>query len=180
MMMQQFTMTIQPILLNRCGILSCHGAAGKSNYRLLRPALGHAPTSRLTHRNLHATLAYINRTNPDESVLLTMAKELHGGITTVVFHEKTGNQLDLLTAWVRRLDETVPMTSSERPSVATKPATIPALSEKAAAMQRLPTPDASPMPHSETPANPAGRDPGFTPRDPFDPEVFNRRFHQPR
>jgi hypothetical protein len=165
-LVQQFTTTIQPILFNRCASFACHGG-GSSAYRLIRPGSGQVPTSRLTQKNLQATLTYVDRQQPDASRLLTMAQEPHGRVKQAIFHEKTGNQLALLSGWIRRLG----IEFSER-------ANRPVPSQKAASKQVVRIPPVSDAKNANDPAAAAeSARPGVNPTDPFDPSVFNRQFH---
>jgi hypothetical protein len=180
-LVQQFTTTVQTILFNRCASFACHGG-GSSAYRLIRPGSGQVATSRLTQRNLQATLAYIDRSQPESSRLLTMAQQPHGRVATAIFHEKTGNQLALLTGWVRRLGKSFPEPAAQSPEPAPpadrQTVRIPpvgaedevAMPPSAAARNRAAQP---------APGNPVRRTSSGSedPADPFDPAVFNRRSH---
>ncbi|MGE3780082.1 MAG: hypothetical protein AB7F89_23035 [Pirellulaceae bacterium] len=165
-LVQMYTTTIQPILFNRCASFQCHGG-GSSAYRLIRPGTGQVPTSRLTQRNLQATLVYVDRNQPESSRLLNMAQQPHGHVTAAIFHEKTGAQLELLATWVRKLKLSSyaprpiePLADAWRPPIgATAPAELP--------------------PDSGAAAVPAARGAETTSAggDPFDPAAFNRRYH---
>jgi hypothetical protein len=165
-LVQQFTTTIQPILFNRCASFACHGG-GSSAYQLIRPGSGQVATSRLTQRNLQATLAYVNRQQPETSRLLTMAQKPHGRVAHAIFHEKTGNQLALLSGWVRRL-------GMEFAEHAARPPHSPTSASKQ--VVRIP-PVSATSNGNESAAAPASAGTGDAPTDPFDPSVFNRQFH---
>ena len=168
-LVQQFTVTIQPILLNRCATHACHGAGGSTAYRLLRPSLGQAATSRLTHRNLQSTLAFIDRDQPESSRFLAMAGQPHGTVSTALFEDKHATQLNLIIAWVRRLGMRFPERSTSKHRPETRPASQIVTRESSPnKATRIPATDPSVTPTAAT---------DQTPADPFDPEDFNRRFH---
>jgi hypothetical protein len=166
---EKFTAVVQPILLNRCGNNQCHGPAAKSEFRLLRPADGQIASRRFTQRNLYATLAQLDLNDPEASPLVTLPQRQHGSALVPVFDKQTQNQLAELIAWAKL--------TATRPTAA--PATIgPAnatLSQSApAAAPAANTPRVDVM-RPPLDAPPSSRT--FTPRDRYDPEIFNRRFH---
>jgi hypothetical protein len=184
-LVQQFTTTIQPILFNRCASFQCHGG-GSSAYRLIRPGSGQVPTSRMTQRNLRATLVYVDRMEPEHSRLMAMAQQPHGRVSTAIFHEKTGNQLELLTGWVRRLrtrpvrpapvnepSSTWQPPTAEWPPRTALPATPPSTGTPPGSAPAADSTEA-PLPTGPAPA------PALPSSDPFDPAAFNERFHPGR
>lgn len=162
-----FNTTVQPLLLNRCASGGCHNMRGTSEYVLFRPFVGQATTRRLTERNLWATLAYIDRTAPLESILLSKAAVPHGGAASAAIEEREKKQLDILAEWVRGLR------AQNRSS---EPATIAPENELLYQAGQLPTSNSGDssldMPSPRRPkkaAEPMG--------DPFDPAPFNQRHH---
>lgn len=182
---ERFAAVVQPLLLNRCGANQCHGANSKTEFHVLRPPGGQAATQRFTQRNLYAALAYIDRTDPENSPLLALPARQHGSSLVPVFDKQTQRQLEELRAWVRL---TVAMPEAAQPT------TIPAdqasaLSQpdaQAAVEQTTNEPAApiaagavasQPKPATQSPATPVSpRKDTFIPRDPFDAEIFNWRF----
>jgi hypothetical protein len=184
----KFTGSIQPILLNRCGANQCHGPNAKSEFRLLRPPAGQIAGRRFTQRNLYSTLRYLDRSHPESSPLVTMPQRRHGGSPTAVFDKHTQNQLAELIAWSK-------ITVAAAPPPAPVPAPVPAtiapadvtLSQQATRQNPSVAQAASPGVQVMRPALHEGRDSEsaeaqrrFTPRDPYDPELFNRRYHGSR
>jgi hypothetical protein len=165
-LLQQFTVSVQPILLNRCAAHACHGSGGSNAYRLVRPSLGQSPTSRLTRRNLLASLAYIDRQNPNASRLLTMAQQPHGGASSTGQFERTSNQLNAVASWVRRagMDFSGEMLREE--SIAARPSSSAA---------NLPTAASENVRDQQV--KPAGFSDSTSPPPPGDPADFNRRHH---
>jgi hypothetical protein len=189
---EKFAAVVQPILLNRCGANQCHGPNSKSEYQLLKPALGQVANQRYSQRNLYSTLRFVDHKDPPGSPLLFMPQRRHGGSASAVFDERTRGQLDVLAGWVAHATAThevasTPqkidpksslLSSSHHPQTkgqAAEPGkqavvhpdngigTDPASAEKPASSVTSPQPSSSVgMP--------------FAPRDAFDPEIFNRRF----
>jgi hypothetical protein len=187
---EEFTSQIQPLLWNRCAGSSCHGGStSPSGFRLVRPPGSGALTRRFTQRNLHAVMQWVDPQDADSSPLLTVPSCAHGGLETGVFGPREKDQFDLLANWVRRATatETAPVAeilaeSSELPPtgiVQTSYAQPVALPNPAAeAPHALPTARGQ---NSAQPTQPKPELPGaFAPRDPFDPDVFNRRYHSGR
>lgn len=162
-----FNTTVQPLLLNRCASGGCHNLRGTSEYILFRPFVGQATTRRITERNLQVTLAYIDRKNPLESILLTKAAEPHGGAESAAIEQREQKQLDILTEWVRSLG-TQPRPFEPRTiSPANELLYQPGRGAKADSANSAPeTPSVRP---AKVVAEPIG--------DPFDPALFNQRHH---
>jgi len=197
---EAFAQSIQPLLVNNCAAAGCHGPNAESEFRLLRPPPGGAPSRRLTQRNLYATLQWIDREEPEASSLLTTVLRPHGTATTPIFTHRQVAQYQQLARWVGQL--------AQRPKP-TVPATVDL--HCGAGGRAMPSePSAGDLPRAEGPAaaDPLGAAPWhgagsavdsgqpgastipfgperqpppspFVPIDPFDPEIFNRRFFGP-
>jgi hypothetical protein len=126
---ERFTATIQPLLINRCAANSCHGPNSTSSYHLVRPGLGNAANRRFTLRNLHATLAFVDKQQPEDSRLLKSLRDAHGPNDTKVFAANEQLQLELLSAWVRL---------ASRPKSVIAPTSISAAGPQSAHASRLP------------------------------------------
>jgi len=233
--MENFTVTIQPMLLNYCTKAGCHGPQSTNALRLERIHPGKLTGRHPSQRNLMAALALVNREKPDESKLLQAPIRVHGNMKVPVFTDREQAQYKQLVQWVYLVANTHP--SVARPSLEERGS--PLLQNvprkgRASAAEELPpadpneetprsiTPEKAPgepsaaagdkwsdsfpdhkpgarpshhdssladaptrltRVHGEIVMRPAGRaigaDPEFTPRDPFDPEIFNRRFFSP-
>jgi hypothetical protein len=187
---ENFTQTIQPLLINHCAAAGCHGPQSPSEFQLLRIPHGRPPSRRLTQRNLQAVLAWVDRKDPATSPLLTRPIRPHGRAEKAVFSEAEAAQYRWMADWVCQLAERpapkVPETvaSNEEPPVRAMLAELQELDS------RLPAaPDASdPQPAADSnfgrqepsiPVSSVKRGaplPVFVPVDPFDPEIFNRRY----
>lgn len=204
--MEEFTQSIQPLLVNRCSAAECHGPASDHAFRLLRIPAGRPASRRLTQRNLHGTLAWIDREKPARSKLLTVPVEPHGS-AAAVFADHQRDQYQRLVDWVYQVAGQGVSTNGlaakpkqELPPHVRLPWQVSAASHTAPVS---PTPD---QPSQVVPAVPlasqhashatgavgfsrggiprttdpmvvrGARLPDVAPVDPFDPEVFNRRF----
>ncbi len=186
----QFANIVQPMLLNNCTATGCHGASSTTGYSLMRIPLGRNASRRLTQRNLYATLEKVNRAKPNESPLVVAAIKPHGGSKAPILSGRDLLQYQYLVAWVQRLgDGSKPVaqpTSTSQSTPQAEPRTSDVLLQSA-------HPEAIKTSAANDPAtktaldkllqsadkndpNASGNAKGDATRDPFDPEVFNRRF----
>ncbi|WP_425614507.1 hypothetical protein NA78x_004376 [Anatilimnocola sp. NA78] len=189
--LERFTTIVQPMLNNRCATNQCHGGSSTNELRLLRPPTGIGSPQRFTQRNLYAVLQFVNRDDPASSLLLTKPQEPHGGANTPVFDLRGKSQLYELQVWVEQLAHRKevpppqPTTIDARTAQLSTPLRATPGSENAGASGTTPTQSAAaPGTPNETtvkkptdpahPGKPANQGP-WQPRDPFDPEIFNRR-----
>lgn len=197
---ETFTNSIQPLLINNCTAAGCHGPAAERGPRWVRVSLGRTSSRRLTQRNLHTTLELVNRENPSESPLLMVPAQPHGSGKTAVFLNLQSPQYRQLAAWVRQVAQApaVPLPASV---VSQTPPLLQTMPPSGVQRVNFESPlPAAPMAVESQPvdggeeASPplvrvgAGTPPprtepqrgqvpmGFRPKDPFDPEIFNRRF----
>ena len=186
---EEFTSQIQPLLLNRCAGSACHGSTGSSDFRLVRPAWSKTITRRFTQRNLHAVMQWVDTADAAASPLLTVPSCAHGGLETSVFGPREKEQFDLLANWVRRATK---VESAPVPETIAEPLPFPPTGlVQASYLQPVELPrlaagrdGANAASHVERPpqAVPARfhAPVDLVPRDPFDAEVFNRRYHTDR
>ena len=97
---ETFTQTVQPVLANNCSMAGCHGPDTESRFRLLRTPSGRPASRRLTQRNLHSTLEWIDRDTPAASRLLTAPIRPHGSAQAAVFTDQQVEQYQQLVDWV--------------------------------------------------------------------------------
>jgi hypothetical protein len=192
--LEMFTRKVQPVLVNNCTASKCHQPGGQQAFQLNRALLRGEANRRTTMQNLAATLALVDRSHPEVSPLLTIPRQTHGGMGGPIFGARHEQAFKHLADWValvappkspsKATDD--PLTS---PEVVTAAAITSAkLSSPVADVQVPPTGEAAPI-DAPTDAEPIEslRTPhrlqyGATleewkPRDPFDPEIFNRRHH---
>ncbi len=192
---ERFTNSVQPLLVNTCGNAGCHGARSRSKFQLIRPP-GRSASRQFTLRNLHNTLLQVNREDPLGSSLLKYAPQSHGPRTRrVVTRQLSPQQYDVLKQWVfHAIGKGI-----EQPGVFQgRPLELAQRVLTGQILENAPLPGQSPIGGKINPGlqlrlglNEAvgssvfGQGPpekpaqdGFLPHDPFDPEIFNRRFGQ--
>lgn len=189
---ETFSQTVQPLLLKNCAAAGCHGAAPRSDFQLIRLARGVTPSRRVTQRNLHAALAWIDRKEPDKSRILTAAAQAHGNTQHNKFEGTEGQVFRHLAQWVHQVarpDESV-RPQTVQAADATLSQSIPdapgvrstaKLVRRTSAAHGVGGPIARPLSESAKEVSPpsTGGTAPLCPADPFDPELFNRRFHPP-
>lgn len=203
--MEQFTSGIQPLLVNRCGASACHGPNAESSFRLARPAAGRLAARRLTQRNLYASLQYVDKEKPLSSQLILQATQAHGKSRQAPIDPRETESLRQLANWLTRFQQgsTRPANLEPQPTVLSQrdsarqpetqlvthlepvgPSTADdELDDTAVPRAQLPAaqpPAAQPpvgTPASSTTVTPAAPSAAGV-SDPFDPEVFNRRYHR--
>ena len=169
---EYFTNTVQPMLLNRCGTNRCHDAGSEARYRLWRPTWERTLTRRYTLRNLHATRELVDPENAQNSALLKTPLRPHGGADEALMTEEDPHY-HLLEQWTRRL--TGPATEPEPVSQLSRPNAVLLQNQLAGSRAgRAPSPAGSPS-RSPSDVEIVRPDEAGT-RDPFDPELFNRRY----
>jgi hypothetical protein len=151
---EMFTTTVQPILSNGCAAAGCHGAGTTSQFRFERIS-GRTALRHTTLANLAATLELVDRAKPEESPLVRVPRGPHGSAAAAIYHARNIAQWEQLAAWAKLVSQ--PAGSPPRNQPGSKnPA---GAREHAAAGTSIAT---------------------QLPADPFDPEVFNRRFFPER
>jgi hypothetical protein len=187
--LERFTTIVQPMLNNRCATSHCHGATSTSDFRLLRPPSGLNAPQLFTQRNLYASLAYVDRQDAESSLLLTKAQEPHGGEKSPPIDPRNKAQLQELRTWLEHLaprkEPPAPATIDAKTTQLSTPLhAVPGNREfnpsSPADKPREPGSGKTPSPTASVPAGPAATtipadSKPWQPRDPFDPEIFNRR-----
>jgi hypothetical protein len=176
---EEFTANVQPLLLNRCAATACHGPNSDANFHLVRPPLRHANKTRETQRNLFAALSQIS--HEGDSPLLATPLAPHGGSDAPVLDHHDRRQIEQLAAWIARVksssgsdakvektDRGVRRANFEEDMPST-PRRLPGVEEPAEF-----EPEQNAQPLKPGAAGKAGA------RDPFDPKVFNERYHPPK
>lgn len=195
---EEFTSTVQPLLVNNCTSAGCHNAQSPGKLRLLRLPRTGVPSRRLTQRNLHSVWQVIDPANPLNSPLLTQPIAPHGIAKDAIFSSREVEQYRQLVSWVQGLApqgkrarpphvakqaepllQTVPPRGTQSRRFPRSPPPSPPLGGPAAVDLDLTDPDAAPVESDTVPDDSAAspsREADYEPVDPFDPEIFNRRF----
>ena len=213
---ESFTQRVQPVLVNNCMSAACHGTASSSELKLLKTPSNTPPSRRVTQRNLHSVMQWVDHGNPSASRILAESVRAHGGARTAAFPDTHSAQYRRLVEWVyqvaNRVDDPHANVAGSRPSLGRPPhpaAPIPAAADPAGAIPTgfdFPIPNAVPNPGAAAPTSasripttefPPQAQPAPAPshtlsvpsasqapsekgaQDPFDPAVFNRRYHNP-
>lgn len=113
---RQFTMEVQPLLINSCSAASCHGEQASNNFRLLRSVDSRA----VTLKNLYSVLRQVNRDAPEESALLTKAGEAHGNLELPVFSRGRNSGYAKLVGWTYRVTRPAKLYSVEQAALMDK------------------------------------------------------------
>ncbi len=100
---EAFAADVQPLLMNNCTTAGCHGPDSNHELRLLRVPRHRAGGRRLTQQNLFAVLKWVDRKTPEESKLLRVPIEPHGGMDRPIFTQRELEQVRQLANWVARL-----------------------------------------------------------------------------
>lgn len=208
---ETFAQSIQPILVNHCTTSGCHNPQSDSGFRLRKVPASRPPGRRLTQRNLHATLEWVDREHPEASPLLTAPLRAHGTTKGPIFSPKELAQYQQVGRWVFGLaqgaakkhpSQVEPQSGHLSQAIAPKtvvdkgpfaaPRAVQAAAQQPVADSTKGT-DATPNVPGQRPSGESrqGRyelprrsppmrgnpEPGFKPVDPFDPAIFNRRYH---
>lgn len=196
---EQFTSTVQPLLMNGCSAAACHGPASTNRLQLERIQAGRPLSRRITHRNLKATLGCVDRDNPSASTLLTRPLEAHGTLSKPVFAEHDIEKYQQLVNWVNLVaskstgatpanvtETSAPLLQtidkSQSSTVNTPWPTVPSQATdggETLASDSSFAPNTETTPSAEAPERGPQRGatlPDPEPEDPFDPEIFNRQF----
>jgi hypothetical protein len=185
---ETFTQSVQPLLMNNCAMAGCHGPQSETGLRLWHIASGRPSSRRTTQRNLYYALQYIDRDNPSASRLLTAASKPHGTAQHAIFGEHQAVQYQHLLDWASQIAQ--PDAVEQPESVARRgppevteppddaaPGRLPQDAGKAhlltgSARRRTPR-DAGAPGKAAKGATPASFD---QQSDSGDPESFNRRY----
>gem|GEM_PF-490677 len=110
-----FTSRLQPLLMNKCAGVGCHGTPTEAAFRLSRMKSGRNPTRRQTRRNLAEVLRWIDTEQPANSPLLQKPLEAsHGGMVEPVFTAAKRSQYERLVEFVKlAVQEPTPIKEEE-------------------------------------------------------------------
>lgn len=169
-----FTQRIQPLLVNNCTAAGCHGAQSDSKFRLTRVPTDGPANRRLTQRNLHAVLQWVNRDNPEASAILTAPNKPHGTAKAPIFADQHLGSYLRLADWVNQVsNRPAESTTAEVPTLRTYPGTTtaPLGGQEMREQRSVPGPAPKPfgMPAGETAAAHPAKSHGSPTRRPTAP-----------
>lgn len=183
---EAFTKTIQPVLINGCSATSCHGSAARNDFQLVRLSRGRVTPRRITLRNLHSALDWIDTESPNSSQLLKNAIEAHGPRSAGAL-EPNSEAFRYLSAWVGHVTRQTAATPAPESLPRSNAALSQTMSPQAGArdtpqfrqsIARRSQAAAKSPPAASSKERPASTKDSPAPRDPFDPQTFNQRFRQ--
>lgn len=179
----RFAKGIQPMLLNRCG--NCHDHTTDRAWTLLKPSPGTRASSRMTRENLALTLQFIDDATPESTQLWSKAVSPHGGAKAAL-NPRHDKAMRILRQWMLSVQSPVARSKELESSNARSDGhgdTDDASKQDAAkasdagdAKQENAEPVEAgwPVEHSAKSDSPR-RLPNVA--NPFDPDLFNRRYH---
>ncbi len=171
--LQRFAGNVQPMLINRCG--RCHAMSTGRAWRLLIPTGKTRPSSRMTRENLAATLRFVDRSSPEQSELYVKAITAHGGAGAPL-DPRHAKAAESLKTWLATIGSSPAAESVDFSADGPPPPFA------SASPENLPT---EPTPSLETWLNQRDQSRSHAPArlpqvaNPFDPDLFNRRYHPP-
>ncbi len=199
----EFSLKVHPILMNKCGLGSCHGNSSKSEFRLSTTRVSGGSHRLYAERNLAAVASLINLSEPEQSQLLLMTRQMHGGMNQPPLQGSAGRQqMETLERWVHRYAVERNPKLSEMNAYAQSGLNRPQTSESMESTGQMQVksgvieeggllPPVRQTPPDEVQPSHPGRDADaarssvsveeVAPRrlrpDAFDPDAFNRRYH---
>lgn len=185
--LQQFVRHVQPVLLNRC--VRCHDHRSENQFRLLAPVAGSRPSQRISKENLVATMEFVALDNPPVSEILKRMTDGHAGdrlhSPMRLSRNLAGIQQWLATArWNTDLSQQetglqiVSQDDVEIEALATDAAVT--LDPDTIAVQAPKAPTRNDGRHEKAGSQSKEKKIARLPpvENPFDPDLFNRRFHR--
>ncbi len=100
---ETFTQSVQPVLMNNCMGSGCHGGSEEAPMPLFRVSRHKSPSRRMTQRNLHSVMQFVDRRKPSASRLLACCVGPHGPAKRPVFGQRQGGQYKRLLIWTLML-----------------------------------------------------------------------------
>ncbi len=179
LILKNFSSHVQSTLINRCG--RCHNQHSQRNWQLLVPSGGTRATARMTRENLTSTLRMVDPNDPQNSPLLIKATSPHGG-TEAPLTVRNAKAVVALRQWLQQTTRMVAPAQSDHAASTTPKSQQTAYSEPESLESNsavIPVSFESEIAATPTPSansNAPARLP--TVANPFDPSLFNRRFHR--
>ncbi len=171
--LRRFNSDIHPRLTNGCAIAKCH-AGGQTSLRLWRGTSDGGIKSKIVQRNLYGVMQFVQRQSPSQSPLLSYISSAHGGQDQPAYG-LSSDHYRLFKQWVNStesFDRNGDIGQLADPHVQQAGFVehpTDAFSESLNQQQDSKEPP--------SPVNLLKQKDKFVPRDPFDPEIFNRMFH---
>ena len=202
--LRRFASHIQPMLINRCG--SCHQSttlSSENGWAITLPARGSRASAEMTHANLASTLEFLDLDVPEASRLLLKATEAHGGVAAPL-NSRNAKAIRSFEYWILTATTAMARKRDHRRVASRKPTPEKfgprEIAERRGADEELRIDDLPANAHTNVGPGEAeafvaeretmklqvgssGSQSDEGPRrlpevaNPFDPDLFNRRFH---
>ncbi|MEX0642423.1 MAG: hypothetical protein WD468_06965 [Pirellulales bacterium] len=176
---ERFTRKVQPLLVNNCTTAGCHRPGSPQSFELDRSLLHGMANRRSTMHNLSAVLVLVDHERPQDSPLLTIPRRDHGGMNHPIFGPRHSSQFQQLVDWVAMVTQSTVMEGASPPADAGQNAEISVTPVRSPPIWTEPV-EAASFEDALPPLTPAPLRYGahlrpWEPKDPFDPEIFNRQ-----
>jgi hypothetical protein len=158
----QFVRSIQPMLVQSCAVGGCHQPSAPQKLQLDRWALEGNGNPDLIRRNLDNVLSQIDAADPASSPLIIRARKAHGNARAGLSKPLTSYQAAIVLDWLNAAAGVTPAPTGDPAAPVDSQLEPEPIDETAAT--------STPTGQLQPPTRKA-----FTPRDPFDPEIFNRQ-----
>lgn len=163
---EKFVRSIQPMLIHNCTTSGCHSANSSQQLKLDRWALEGSGIPALIRKNLDQVLVQVDSEDPPSSPLMRRARQAHGFRNKQLSTPLEPYQAALLLDWLNEAAGAKP--EPETPADSAAPGALPGEEEPTFTDEMLDE-AAKEMLGVRRPKT------AFTPRDEFDPEIFNRQ-----
>jgi hypothetical protein len=171
---QQFVRSIQPMLIHGCTTSGCHSPDSRQAMALDRWALEGSGIPALIRKNLDQVLAQVDVEDPASSPLMRRARQAHGMSNSQLSTPLAPYQTAILIEWINEAAGVQPETPLPADSDADPNTVDPRQVERTMAGDGEITEAMIDEAAQELLSGKKTRT-AFTPRDQFDPEIFNRR-----
>lgn len=104
--LHEFTVRVQPLLMNYCATAGCHGPRPASTFQLERVYLNERTDQRTVRTNLNAVLKVVDRQSPAKSPLLNVPLTAHGNGKKPIFNAHNAEHYRTLAGWTARVAAT--------------------------------------------------------------------------
>ena len=127
---ETFSQVVQPLLMNHCMASGCHGPQSETSLRLMRTPVSQPAGRRLTQRNLHAILQFVDYNDAQASRLLSAISGPHATLKAAIFADRQAGHYKQIADWVNQVTghpgaAEIPASVLFRPRQAASPATTP-------------------------------------------------------
>jgi len=166
---ETFTATVQPLLLNSCSTAGCHGRGGNAELHLERVG-SRSISRRMTQRNLYAVIQQIDKDRPEQSPLLIKAGTSHARVNNIQSKPLDLGKYERLAKWIRIV------TARDAPRATTVNEPTAELLQTMSGF--IPPGTLGPVQQKLSENRRTNEE--AAPKDPFDPAIFNQQHASPR